>query len=130
MLRRPPISTCSDTLYPYSTLLRSGQRNDRAAQLVVTPVQTIADRRCRRHSYQARLAADHRSATGRDPAPCCTHENQGETSVTVASRFSLDAPHFGNSASGVQAPKPRWAPRLSATRDRNNVASGTRGAVR
>src|SRR3546814_3107779 len=99
MLRRPPISTCSDTLYPYSTLLRSGQRNDRAAQLVVTPVQTIADRRCRRHSYQARLAADHRSATGRDPAPCCTHENHGETSVTVASRFSLDAPHFGNSAS-------------------------------
>src|SRR3546814_12384273 len=56
-----------------------GQWNDRAAQLVVTPVQTIADRRCRRHSYPARLAADHRSATCRNPAPCCTHATHGES---------------------------------------------------
>src|SRR3546814_1616828 len=38
MIRRPPRSTRTDTLFPYTTLFRSGHRGERAELLMIDPI--------------------------------------------------------------------------------------------
>src|SRR3546814_12023786 len=68
MIRRPPRSTRTDTLFPYTTLFRSGCRTDRrlwrrpvrgrnARNPRGRPPAGIADRACRRGGAQGRGAS-------------------------------------------------------------------------
>src|SRR3546814_3089406 len=56
MIRRPPRSTRTDTLFPYTTLFRSAPRPTR-------------DRDCAAHSASARATAGHARSARADPAP-------------------------------------------------------------
>src|SRR3546814_16534877 len=54
MIRRPPRSTRTDTLFPYTTLFRSVHRREEA--LGVVPEDRGGDRSCRREIiFQARI---------------------------------------------------------------------------
>src|SRR3546814_18576752 len=49
MLRRPPRSTCTDTLFPYTTLFRSGsgrRDEERAAEIEITDTLLLKDIPC------------------------------------------------------------------------------------
>src|SRR3546814_1105560 len=44
MIRRPPRSTCTDTLFPYTTLFRSGEREDQVIdKSFATPALAVGD---------------------------------------------------------------------------------------
>src|SRR3546814_10651058 len=57
MLRRPPLSTRTDTLFPYTTLCRSGQRNDPSRQPRPATLPGVAGGNWRRMVFRARIAA-------------------------------------------------------------------------
>src|SRR3546814_9699449 len=69
MIRRPPRSTLTDTLFPYTTLFRSfgaaypGRRDSPVAGAAAAPLRRKCDRRIGRFDRAARIAAaDHRAA--------------------------------------------------------------------
>src|SRR3546814_11390922 len=56
MIQRPPRSTRTVTLFPYTTLFRSEHRNDlarphRCTVRAIEPKNTFGDRRCQRHLF-------------------------------------------------------------------------------
>src|SRR3546814_9826125 len=60
MIRRPPRSTRTDTLFPYTTLFRSGARQRR---------RVIMLRRDRRGPEHARAGAENQAWVSREPGP-------------------------------------------------------------
>src|SRR3546814_4195881 len=75
MIRRPPRSTRTDTLFPYTTLFRSpagaGMRNGRRQS--ATGVANIARQRA-----AARAAIRYRGGTGRARLACRSEEHTSE----------------------------------------------------
>src|SRR3546814_3736071 len=64
MIRRPPISTRTDTLFPYTTLFRS-RRNQRSRPLIPCPTRDTRDKGSHcpmRTRWQTRVAALDRGA--------------------------------------------------------------------
>src|SRR3546814_20367402 len=63
MIRRPPRSTRTDTLFPYSTLFRSqvvGDEDERQLELLLEVLQQVDDLRLDRDvERRDRLVADH-----------------------------------------------------------------------
>src|SRR3546814_14930750 len=57
MIRRPPRSTRTDTLFPYTTLFRSEDRRERLAHEVGEHVEAAAMRHADDHVLEAELAA-------------------------------------------------------------------------
>src|SRR3546814_13984591 len=97
MIRRPPISTRTDTLFPYTTLFRSNA--DLVRHLLEGgegPIQRLALQReaqalCPRHErVSARMLAEH-DAVGREPDILGLHDLVGlavlEDAVLVNARF-------------------------------------------
>src|SRR3546814_7942845 len=62
MIRRPPRSTRTDTLFPYTTLFRSDAGSENFRRRAVPPVSATADRGIRGH-------ADRLPRAGADPLP-------------------------------------------------------------
>src|SRR3546814_4117149 len=58
MIRRPPRSTRTDTLFPYTTLFRSG---DNSRDVIVTPIGNERDLRYSDWEYTRRLVTDEES---------------------------------------------------------------------
>src|SRR3546814_9919498 len=73
MIRRPPRSTRTDTLFPYTTLFRSGRLSSAAARHL-RPAWRLADLRRGHHRLRPRRRRDGRRKLGRDPR----HPNHGE----------------------------------------------------
>src|SRR3546814_6081483 len=71
MIRRPPRSTRTDTLFPYTTLFRSRHRGARGSPChgQETPAETWGDAWCRQGLQCLELQAG--PAGGRPGAPCC-----------------------------------------------------------
>src|SRR3546814_5043847 len=76
MIRRPPRSTRTDTLFPYTTLFRSSRAQTvwNTAPFVAAPGRLRADRRASRRSRADRTGAhgrpaDHRMGQGRYRRP-------------------------------------------------------------
>src|SRR3546814_7339639 len=55
MLRRPPISTRTDTLFPYTTLFRSCRSSTKAVRTTVRRSSNRATRICRRSTSRAMI---------------------------------------------------------------------------
>src|SRR3546814_12170042 len=58
MIRRPPRSTRTDTLFPYTTLFRSRPLDDDRRKAVLTTVDALADRALRTLAVAYRPVAD------------------------------------------------------------------------
>src|SRR3546814_3298409 len=58
MIRRPPRSTRTDTLFPYTTLFRSARQRDRARRIVDPPIVSVNVSRRRAHAEDAARRED------------------------------------------------------------------------
>src|SRR3546814_16863785 len=58
MIRRPPRSTRTDTLFPYTTLFRSGPERCAQVQAVAMDMNTAYDLEVRQHCPTARVVYD------------------------------------------------------------------------
>src|SRR3546814_17530922 len=87
MIRRPPRSTRTDTLFPYTTLFRSGQRR----QLLVQPGELVVAERPRGEGEQAGLP-DHRLQDLR-VAMALVDRRIGGQAVHVAVAVDVPQPH-------------------------------------
>src|SRR3546814_20235678 len=67
MIRRPPISTRTDTLFPDTTLFRSGERGFLLHQII--PADGGAERRIGRNDPAFAVGDDGRDAGAREPFP-------------------------------------------------------------
>src|SRR3546814_14251075 len=82
MIRRPPRSTRTDTLFPYTTLFRSrrprrGERRHRVDQ-VLDAVHRDDAVRGRQRIEVRRVAGDRAGMGGRDPRPVRSEEHTSE----------------------------------------------------
>src|SRR3546814_108207 len=96
MIRRPPGSTRTDTLFPYTTLFRSGRRHDRWARRIEPPVARTdrcpadARREDRRIELPASYAGSDRRAGHGQEAPWAKGERRSRSATSC--RFSRQRP--------------------------------------
>src|SRR3546814_3814997 len=84
MIRRPPRSTRTDTLFPYTTLFRSGQRADDVARAqLVCAAGVDAQRGHGRLRHRARLAGQ-----GRDLFPAQRRSEEHTSELQSLLRIS------------------------------------------
>src|SRR3546814_20278079 len=109
MIRRPPRSTRTYTLFPYTTLFRSPRFRSRARRLRVAvmaaPLRVGADQR--------RAAVDRKRLAG-NPAGLVAREERHRSGDIPG--IAIDRPHAARGALGTQA-------------DRQSDVSGKRGSV-
>src|SRR3546814_10406430 len=80
MIRRPPRSTRTDTLFPYTTLFRSDQQRQRPPAFEGHPLRARDSRRHRRHRAHRRQPAHQ----GRDRSEEHTSELQSLMRISYA----------------------------------------------
>src|SRR3546814_11608804 len=79
MIRRPPRSTRTDTLFPYTTLFRAGQRAGRRARAKGVDLGEITGRR---HRRDHRAVACHRETAHRGAHGRCRADALRRTTLT------------------------------------------------
>src|SRR3546814_20478368 len=78
MRRRPPRSTRTDTLFPYTTLCRSGvERASDAHMPVLGPSFGAVSRRVNRMRLRRPTAGEHQHSQQRDQSTSCPSEHRG-----------------------------------------------------
>src|SRR3546814_12107142 len=110
MIRRPPRSTRTDTLFPYTTLFRSGRVISRTFRAVRHPSPT---RPARQHSWRAFVGARTNGSQTRRLTPCLRRGGSQKLAAEAAS-----------TRAGVMRRVPAAAP------DRKGVVEGKSVSVR
>src|SRR3546814_10652229 len=82
MIRRPPRSTRTDTLFPYTTLFRSGRVISRTFRAVRHPSPT---RPARQHSWRAFVGARTNGSQTRRLTPCLRRGGSQKLAAEAAS---------------------------------------------
>src|SRR3546814_9493901 len=91
MIRRPPRSTRTDTLFPYTTLFRSRSRRwcwNCAARASATRIWTAADAVTHLSQKRSLLAAPENHRNGRRGTPCTSRSEEHTSELQSLMRIS------------------------------------------
>src|SRR3546814_19288173 len=108
MIRRPPISTRTDTLFPYTTLFRSGHVAAQVALDHVVAVDGLADAGdlvIGQLVHPARLRNAHLAADTRRPRPAAAVD-VGQGNLAPLLRRNIDASNPCPFANSLHTPDP------------------------
>src|SRR3546814_13512931 len=118
MIRRPPRSTRTDTLFPYTTLFRSHEGRDRPARHRLLPQRRWLGRQYR---HGRRGCEQPRSVwRARDPAPATERPDEGEAARVVREQQARSEERRVGKE-GVSTCRSRWSPNHEKKKKKNNI---------
>src|SRR3546814_18902594 len=125
MIRRPPRSTRTDTLFPYTTLFRSSvgaQPSDRVARFL--DAAGVQERAARNNPNKA-VPGEKAQERAEEKA-----QKLADAEEAAAAADAAPAPEHHAAEEAAPEPAAAEAPAADESEDRQTVVTGTRGSVR